>query len=497
MYFEFGQAIQVGLDGAGEIAPGQGAVFGWVRHRRDAAPALRVQGSPGLMLDTILLLTHPRADVEADEEMTVTGFTLVHDTSRAALGRVLVIAPGAGGQEVAIDLLAYDLPSDLAAVTTIRDWGGSFQLLYAAVREPSRFPGLSSEGEAGSLGLFGGWLDQLPRCTGPAEWFSDFRQVAAVRGWDGEVALSGAFAGPDQPGAWSEVMACALVRPAKGPPRILPVGRGSSAPLEAGFAYRGQVPAETDAEVDLVVQLRRGEQVWWFRAEAATAPLPAFLSTLSLSGQELSGGDAAALHRWLRGVLADRLHALRERISSLALSSGAAGGQGGTALFFDLHEDYAARLIALAAPQLEMQFGRVVLAGAAAGRAAAALMGRSRLEVQVGADAEDALAVASLGSPTLTPIDTPTLIDASVSGEMDMLDRGALAADRLPQLAALHAMAGLGGVEGTLRRVTALLAGAEISALPLPAQRPDAIGALISEHLRSLWDMVAAKKVAA
>ena len=42
----------------------------------------------------------------------------------------------------------------------------------------------------------------------------------------------------------------------------------------------------------------------------------------------------------------------------------------------------------------------------------------------------------------------------------------------------------------TLRRAVALMAGADAGALPMPAQRPDPVGGLLAEHLRSLWEMI-------
>jgi hypothetical protein len=493
MYFELGQALQAEIDCAGDIGPDQGAVFGWVRHPAGQTPLLHVEKSAGARLSTILLALHPRPDVHAPEGTAVSGFTLIHDIPPEAAGRLLVL--GAGGAEIALDLLAYGLPTEPEAATLGRDAGANFQFLQAAARDPARIRALSA-GDV-PLGLFGGWLDRLPRYTGAPGPFLAFRRLSIACTGEGEVAISGDFSAP---GEASEATACALVRVGDAPPMVVPLAQESSALLGAGFALCGQLALPSCATVELVVQLRRGDQAWWFRAEAEAVALPAFLATLTLEGIGLPGSDAGVLHGWVREVLRERSDRLRGRLSGLRLplagspDSGFGGRRGPareTALLFGLHDDYAARLLALLAPQMEAQFGRIVISGAAADRAAAALLRRGRVEVLVEEEAEGALATASAGAASVTPIDTPALVDIAIEGSMARVAGYALPADRLPNLSSLHEAAGTGGMEATLRRVVAIVSGADPGALPLPGQRPDAMGDLVAEHLRGLWDMVA------
>jgi hypothetical protein len=493
MYVELGQALQAEIDCAGDIGPDQGAVFGRVRHPAGQTPLLHVEKSGGARVSTILLALHPRTDIHAPRGTAVSGFTLIHDIPPGAAGRLLVV--GAGGAEVALDLLAYGPPAEPKAATLGRDPGANFQFLQAAARDPARIRALSA-GDV-PLGLFGGWLDRLPRYTGAPGHFLAFRRLSIACTGEGEVAISGEFG---VPGEASEATACALVRLRDAPPMVAPLAQESSAPLGTGFALYGQLALPPCATVELVVQLRRGDQAWWFRAEAEAVALPAFLRTLTLEGIDLPGSDAGVLHGWVREVLRDRSDRLRGRLSGLGLPlaghrdpgfGGRTEPAGGTALLFGLHDDYAARLLALLAPQMEAQFGRIVISGAAAGRAAAALLRRGRVEVLVEEDAEGAMAAASAGAASVTPIDTPALVDIAIEGSMARLARHTLPADRLPILSSLHEAAGTGGMKATLRGVVAILSGADPDALPLPGQRPDAMGGLVAEHLRGVWDMVA------
>ncbi|MBP0444035.1 hypothetical protein J8J14_04525 [Roseomonas sp. SSH11] len=490
MYFEFGQALQAGLDCAGDITPDQGAVFGWVRHRAGEVLDLRVEGSPGEPVETLLLDIHPRRDVEAPEGMAVSGFSLVHDIPRHAAGRLLIIGASGemlAGQEVAIDLLAYDLPVDVEAVTLNREWGASYQLLHGSARNPERVKTLEAEG--GPPGIFRAWLDRLPRMSGRADWFMEFRRVSALRLPGGEIVVSGGFNLPHEPGERAATMGCALVRRRGGNLDVLPLIGERRAPLEAGFALVGVVDAPADAVVEAVIQIRRGEQSWWFRAEAAPGTLPEFLDALSLSGVDLPAADQGALHGWVRQALSDRGETLRAQLAAMALAATPAV-PGGTALLFDINDDYASRVISLIAPQLEARFGRVILSGDMASRAAAGLMRRGHMEVSVEGGARAALEAAARDPGPVAPIDTASLVDAAIEGNPARLTANALPSDRLPMIVALHGMAGVGEMENTLRRVVALMGGTDPSALPMPTQRPDAVGGLVAEHLQGLWEMV-------
>ena len=239
MYFEFGKTLQAGLDCAGDVSPDQGAVFGWVRHAAGAVPALRVEGSPGEPMPTLLLDLHPRRDVDLPEGMAVSGFSLLHDIPRNAPGRLLII--GVEGREVAVDLLAYELPMDVEAVTLNREWGATFQLLHASALDAGRIQTLTAEG--GPPGIFRGWLDRLPRLEGASEWFMDFRHVSAVLLPDGELAVSGGFNQPSPTGGRASAMACALVHHADGGTEVVPLLAERHAPLDGGFALSGWVHA--------------------------------------------------------------------------------------------------------------------------------------------------------------------------------------------------------------------------------------------------------------
>lgn len=466
MYFEFGQALQAGLDCAGDISPDQGAVFGWVRHRVGETLDLRVEGSPGDPVETLLIDIHPRRDVEVTEGMVVSGFSLVHDIPRHAPGRLLIIGVlgAAAAQEVAIDLLAYELPVDVEGVTLNREWGATYQLLHASASDPERIKTLAAEG--GPPGIFREWLDRLPRFAGSADWFMDFRRVSAAMLPGGELAVSGGFNLPAGVVEKAAAMACALVRRRDGSAEVVPLAGERRAPLEGGFALAGWVDAPADATVEALIQIRRGEQSWWFRAEARRAALPDYLDTLSLNGVDLAGADQAALHGWVRQALADRGEALRDRFAALGLD-GAPAAPGSTALLFDVNDDYAARVLAMLAPQFEAHFGRMVLSGAAASRAAASLVRRGRMEIAVQGDAGQALLAAAEGSGQVAPIDTASLVDAAIEGNAARLTANALPADRLPMIATLHGMVGVGEMENTLRRVVAIMAGVDPSALPL------------------------------
>jgi len=493
MYFEFGQGLQAGLDCAGDVTPDQGAVFGWVRHPADETLGLRAEAGPGEPVESLLLDIHPRPDVPAGEGMAVSGFSLVHAIPPGASGRRLII--GLSGKdapaEAPIDLEAYELPADVAGVTLNRQWGATYQLLHASAADPRRIKTLTGEGTP--AGIFGGWLDRLPRLAGASEWFMDFRRVSARIMPDGQIAISGGFNLPPIPGEAGRIMACALVQARDGGIRVQAIGGARHARLEGGFALSGRVDAADAAAVEAVIEVRRGAQRWWFRAEAEPAGLADYLDTLTITGFDLPGADQSVLHDWVRQALADRGAALRGRMDGLGLV-GVQAPPGGTALLFDVNDEYAARLLSLLAPQIEARFDRIVLSGSVASRAAAALMRRGRLEVLVESTAESALLAAGRQSAAhggaLAAIDTATLVDAAVGGDPSGLASNAIPADRVPMIAALHGMAGVGDMESTLRRLVALMAGADPSALPMPAGRADAIGGLVTEHLRSLWDMV-------
>ncbi|MBP0494787.1 hypothetical protein [Roseomonas indoligenes] len=490
VYFEFGRSLQAGLDCAGDLTPEQGAIFGWMRHRVDETPELRVEGSPGEPLTILLRDLHPRLDVEQIEGTAVTGFSLIHEIPRHLRGRILILGTSggpAGGQEVALDLLAYDLPADVQAMSMNRDWGASYQLLRASALDAGRIRTLYTE--EGPAGIFAGWLDRLPRLAGTADLFLEFRDVRAAILPDGELVVSGGLNLADAPPRRMEAMGCAVVRAPGGASAVVPLVAESYAPLEGGFVLGGIVAAPPDSTIEVVVQLRRGDRAWWFLAEVSPAPLPDFLSALSLPRTELSAPDAAALQAWLRDALSERSRALQGYLSGMSLS-GSPAEPGGTALLFGVNDEYAARVLALLAPDLETRFSRIVLSGAAAGRAAAALLRRGAMEVVVEGDAEGALAVAARGSGTVAPIDTAALVDAAIEGNPGRLTANALRAESLPWIAGLHAVAGTGTMEATMGRVVAMMAGVDASALPMPAQRPDPLGGLLSEHLRGLWEMV-------
>ena len=472
-------------------------MFGWVRHAAGAVPALRVEGSPGEPMPTLLLDLHPRRDVDLPEGMAVSGFSLLHDIPRNAPGRLLII--GVEGREVAVDLLAYELPMDVEAVTLNREWGATFQLLHASALDAGRIQTLTAEG--GPPGIFRGWLDRLPRLEGASEWFMDFRHVSAVLLPDGELAVSGGFNQPSPTGGRASAMACALVHRADGGTEVVPLLAERHAPLDGGFALSGWVHAPEGlppgTRVEAAIQIRRDGETWWFRAQAAPATLPEFLATLSLTGVDLPAPDLAALHGWMREGLGERGEALRATLASLGLA-GAPARPGGTALLFDMNDEYAARVLSLLAPQLESRFGRIVLSGGAAAQAPAALMRRGRLEVEVAGDIRGALRAALHGAGPLAffdvaAIDTAALVDAAIEGNPARLTANALSAERLGMIEGLHGLAGVGEMDATLRRVVALMAGADPSALPVQGAaggRADAIGGLMAEHLRELWDMV-------
>jgi len=488
MYFEFGQALQAGLDCAGDVGPDEGAVFGWVRHRAGEPPSLRVEGRPGEPVGTVLLVTGPRHDVRVGEGQAVTGFSLVHEVPRDAPGRLLIIA--AGPQEAAVDLLAYDLPADVEEAVSSREWGANFGVLHAWAGSRGGAPAAAGGGSGGAgSGLFAAWLDRLPRLAAGGDWFMDFRRVRALVMPDGEVVVSGVVAAPGPAGERVEASGCALVTSPGGPSLPIPLEGEASVALEGGFVLRGRAAVPPGAALEVVVQLRQGGQAWWFRAEPSPETLPRFLGALCLDGAELDGPDPGALYAWLRGVLAGRVAALRGRLAGLALRGGPAR-PGGTALLFDVNDDLAARILSLLAPELEARFGRIVLAGTAAGRAAAGLLRRGRIEVIVEGDARAALAAAGRAGGAVAPIDVAALVDAAIEGDPSRLTANALPAERLGTLAALHDVAGTGEMETTLRRAVALMAGADAGALPMPAQRPDALGGLVAEHLRGLWELV-------
>jgi len=493
MYFEFGQGLQAGLDCAGDVTPDQGAVFGWVRHPVDEALGLRVEAGPGEPVECLLLDLHPRPDVPAGEGMTVSGFSLIHAIPPGVAGRVLVIAlTGADATaEAPIDLKAYDLPSDVAGVTQNRQWGATFRLFHASAADPARIRTLTGEGT--SAGIFGVWLDRLPRLASASEWFMDFRRVSARIMPDGQIAISGGFNLPPAPGEEGLIAACALVRARDGRFRVQAIAEARHARLEGGFVLSGRVEAADAAAVEAVIEVRRGAQRWWFRAEAERGGLADYLDSLTIAGFDLAGADAAVLHDWVRRALADRGAGLRGRMDGLGLS-GIQAPPGGTALLFDVNDEYAARLLSLLASQLEARFGSIVLSGSAASKAAAALMRRGRMEVSVESDAESALLAAGRRSAAqggaVSPIDTAALVDAAVAGDPSGFAANAIPAGRVPMIVALHGMAGVGDMESTLRRLVALMAGADPAALPMPAGRGDAIGGLVTEHLRGLWEMV-------
>ncbi len=491
MSFALADGLHAGLDCAGEAAPGIGVVTGWVRHGADALLDVAIEEAPGRPLGVLLLSFHPRPDLPTGAGLAVTGFVLVHASAANGAAGILVLR--AGDRTARLDLSAHDVPRDVPAALAGGEGRAAFDLMSAGAASAGRVPLLGTDG--GGLGPFARTLARQTRLTGPTDWFRDFRRVAAHRLPLGEVVLAGSFAvagGTDD----AEVVAVALAGAAGVTDdaaagvagRLLPLRGATAFGVPEGFALHGFLDGVTEDEsVDLVVSVRRGGASWSFRAEAIPGPLEPFLHALTLTGFDLPDPRAAALERWLRHALDARLDALRGALSRLTVlrGAGAMGAGRGTALFFDLDEPLAARVLALVAPTLERRFERIIVAGAAASRAVAALLGRPGLEVAAEAGPAEALAAAATSRGMVVPADTATLASLAIGGDGGDGPPVGLDPARLDELLLLHGLAGTGGMGATLRRVVAMLEGADVAP-------PAAAGPVVAAHLAAVWRLAAA-----
>ncbi|WP_426957408.1 hypothetical protein [Muricoccus radiodurans] len=490
MYRELDPRFQIGLDFAGDVTPEVGAVFGWVRHPATASVEITVDGTPGTPFPLRLLSVHLRDDVEAPPGSVVTGFNLVHENPKGAPGRHLVVR--AGSLAWSIDLFTSDLPADpetkepiaVGRAIAIRNWTANLDLLRESILAPDLSPLLKGDRP---FGLFADWLDRWPSIVGAGDWVGEFRRAAAVVLPTGEVAIAGSFTAPAADDRVT-VEALAVVTPKAGPMRAMPMRDVRTVGFGQGFALYGHIPEPAPGEVvQLIVSTRRDGRGQWLRAEAAGGEASTLMDILSLAGMELPASDQPAVRTWMEAVLAARMDALRAPIARIAAAGGDPPGWPATALVFDLEDVYAARLLGLLAPALEARFGRIVLSGAAAARAAAALAGR-RLEVSVQPHPTAALLAAS-GEGRVVPLDTAALTNAAVEADLESRTGWGLDGSRLSDLALLHAMAGTGDLSRTLRRICAQREPEPEGALRYapPASRGDAVGSLVAAHLTEIW----------
>ena len=488
--------MKVGLGQDGELALdcvqplGHDHLFvqGWFswRHGR-AMPALTLQAG-GLPLECLAQVLHDRQDVARGMslDLAVSGFILVARRppgADAAAG--LFLAVGTEG----MDLPAGPFGAPVAKVLARQPWGAVFDLMAAATRD-ARLGALLAPGD-GRDGALGGWIAALPCLPVPLENQHGFARVEAIASPMGECAVSLAL---PRPLLRQEALRVIALLPDEG--GLLPVALDAPALLreEQRVTCYGRLPEQPGPgtpRFDVIVELRHPEGGAWFRATPALHPAPRFLDRLQ---DLLADGEAVEGFAWLRGLLEGRQAAFEHGFGA-ALSAGSPEGMPDdapvVALLHDMDDPFAARLVQLAAREIEARAAEVILLGTReAGTVAAdVFLQRGRVPVRVGFDLAAAVRRGTYARAWLAPIEPVALAEALEQGGLDALFArridGAALGPALRLAAAAGSLEGGEAIAGVARILGDTPEGWEMR--PRGGRMPGAMGLLVAEHLAALW----------
>lgn len=442
--------VQGSLAGAGEAA---------------TAPPLLAQGVP---LRSLASLLHPRPDLAAGPD--VRGFLVIAEAPAGLAG--LVLAMG----EATPDLVPQGPP--VAAALARLPPEAVFDLLALAARDDILAAPLRA------AGAFARWARALPRLEPGSHGELGIARIAAVAAPTGEVALTLEAPGPLAAGDALRLVAMlpdeAGPRPIRldGPPPL----RGEDSVTIYGRPGGGHTPPVPP--LDLVVEWRRARGGAWFRIAPAVQPAPAFLAGLQAAAEAADG------FAWLRGALESRRAAFEDALGAPCPAAAPADAP----LVVVLHgveDPFAARLVGLAAPEIERRASEVLVLGPRAAAAATAdvFLERGRIPVRAGLDLAAAVRRGTYARARLVPLDPAMLAEGVKAAVLDRTFARPVPGEALGALLRLSAAAGtLDGAEA-MGRLARLLedseAGREIR--PWPAAARGAAGRMVAEHLAALW----------
>ncbi len=488
--------MKVGLGQDGELALdcvqplGRDHVFvqGWFSWRHgQAMPALGLQAD-GLPLECLAEVLYDRQDVARGMslDLAVRGFILVARRppgADAAAG--LFLAAGIEGAA----LPDSPLGAPVAKVLARQPWGAVSELMAAATRDP-RLGALLAPGD-GRDGALGGWIAALPCLPVPLDNQHGFVRVEAIASPMGECAICLAL---PRPLLRQEALRVVALLPDEG--GLLPVALEATAPLreETRITFYGRLPERpglATPRFDVIVELCHPEGGAWFRATPALHAAPRFLDRLQ---GLLAAGEAVDGFAWLRGVLEVR-HAAFDQGFAAALSVGTPEAMPGdapvVALLHAMDDPFAARLVQLAAREIEARADEVILLGTREAGAAAAdiFLQRGRVPVRVGLDLAAAVRRGTYARAWLAPIEPVALAEALEQGGLDRLFArridGAALGPALRLAAAAGSLEGGEAIAGVAQILGETPAGWEMR--PRGGRMPGAMGLLVAEHLAALW----------
>ncbi|MBW6396661.1 hypothetical protein KPL78_02325 [Roseomonas sp. HJA6] len=488
MKVRIGQDDVLALDCVQPLGGGHVFVQGWLSWPRGTATPVLGLRAGDLPLESLAHVLYDRSDL-----------TGAMDDGRNSRGFILVAGPPAGTRlagefhftvgtdEVAMP--ATRLGAPVAELLARQPWGAVFDLIAAAAADSRLRTLLVPEG--GGAGALDRWIASVPRLATPVENQGGLAHVEAAATALGECVVAVTLPRPLGPQEELRVVALAEDRD-----RRLPVRLEGPPPLRAEHGVRlyGRLPAGSGlpvASFDLLVGLQHPGGGAWFRTAPRLIPAPAFLAALQ---HPHGDGNAADGFAWLHGVLEMRRAAFDVAFHA-ALASCAPRGMPGeapvVAVLHDMDDRFAARLVFLAAAEIERRAAEVVVVGAPgpAAEVADVFLQRGRIPVRVGLDLPGAVRRGTYARARLVPIEPAALAEALETGGLDALfARGIDGAALAPVLRLAGAAGSLDGGDA-IARLARLLAGLEGGSglrhrgMPLVG----AAGHLVTEHLAALW----------
>ncbi|WP_230165427.1 hypothetical protein [Roseomonas sp. CECT 9278] len=456
-------------------------VQGWLTWpQARPAPDLAV-ACGGATLATRLASLHERPDIQgaARNALVAKGFLLIAalDEARAATALDLVVQ--SGRETCAQPLPEANLGPSVADMLGQSHWRIVFDLLEAAADAP----GLDWLLRAG---CFGRWLDTVPLVPHGADDQHGLRRIDAIAAPSGECAVAVTLPGPMPEG--TELRAVAVLPGEGGSIRLHRLQGPAALRGESLLALYGRLPPEVALPMTvpkLVVELRQPGGGSWFRTRPRALPAPAFLTTLRQLAGAAAAGDTMHSFGWLRAVLEDR----QDGLAPLACPAprALAADTPVVAVLHAIDDPFAARLVLLAAAQIERHAAEILVVGPrpAAEAVADIFLQRGRVPARTSLDLAAAARRGTYARAALVPIDTLALGDALVAGSVDALFDRRIDGAALPALLRLAAVAGTMDGAETLARLAQLLDG---GAEALRFGRAEgAFGQLLGDHLAGFW----------
>ncbi|MBR0673619.1 hypothetical protein [Neoroseomonas soli] len=436
----------------------------------------------GLPLESLLDLRHERPDITAapGEDRVIQGFILIAGRAGGPAG-MEGFALGAGA--LAFALPREGLGAPVAEVLARLPWDMAFAVLDAAARD---------EGLATLLlpDAFAGWIAAVPTLEPSARDQHGLARMDAIASPLGECAVAVTL---PRPLARGETLRAVALLPGEDGPRATllegpPPLYGETAVTLYGCLHPAdQAPAAVP--FDLLVELRRPEGGTWFRTTPRLHPAPGFLRML----QDLSAaGEPTDGFGWLRGVLESRRAAFDRAFAAQSPPTAPPPPEAPVvAVLHAVDDPFAARLVFLAAPEIERRAAEVLVLGPREAAAAAAdvFLQRGRIPTRTGLDLAATVRRGTYARAALVPVDPPALAEALLEDGMEALFAHRIGGAALAPLLRLAAAAGTPDGAETFGRMARMLKdwsdGREVHVRPERAA--GAAGHLIAEHLAALW----------